>query len=430
MKNLEIFRAIKKSCKKFCPTLVQLQIPPAYIVQNTTGCLFISLSESITDNCSLWILFNKEPLCILADLHKTIPLVDINQNYKGRIQCSIAEPYNQASICFTTGIQPSDAGVYAVKLFKPPGEFITNNTLHVIGQPTKPIISAQSSVIAGDVSTINCSSVSSSTLSTGHDLFYTWFVNKHLVSGHRYTVSEQGGDELTINSVLKQDRGKKIHCLATEDEGISSEPSDEIVLNVLYAPEIVIMPSKNVSVYLNDSNLQLVCSLIDANPASKLVYSWTKDGLKIGSSQNLTLKTIKRSDQGVYQCLASNAAGTSLPATVFVDVLYAPEIQTFTLIGGQIVNELDSFVIVCSIRSPRPGNITIHNQNTNETVKIGYNVYSVNFIENSAQCYQTASFVCLAGNNIGRTQSHPLDLYVKCRPRSMDDLYFQTLYMG
>lgn len=88
--------------------------------------------------------------------------------------------------------------------------------------------------------------------------------------------------------------------------------------------------------------------------------------------------------------------------------------QTFTLIGGQIVNELDSFVIVCSIRSPRPGNITIHNQNTNETVKIGYNVYSVNFIENSAQCYQTASFVCLAGNNIGRTQSHPLDLYVKC----------------
>lgn len=100
-------------------------------------------------------------------------------------------------------------------------------------QPTKPIISAQSSVIAGDVSTINCSSVSSSTLSTGHDLFYTWFVNKHLVSGHRYTVSEQGGNELTITSVLKQDRGKKIHCLATEDEGISSEPSDEIVLNVL-----------------------------------------------------------------------------------------------------------------------------------------------------------------------------------------------------
>lgn len=108
-----------------------------------------------------------------------------------------------------------------------------NLTLFMEGQPTKPTISAQSSVIAGDVSTINCSSVSTSTLTTGHDLFYTWFVNKHLVSDHRYSVSGQGGNELTISSVQKQDRGKKIHCLATEDEGISSEPSDEIVLNVL-----------------------------------------------------------------------------------------------------------------------------------------------------------------------------------------------------
>lgn len=133
IEKIRNFSCYKKSCKKFCPILVQLQIPPAYIVQNTTGCLFISLSESIADNCSLWILFNKEPLCILADLHKPVPSVDINQNYKGRIQCSVTESYNQASICFTTGIQPSDAGVYAVRLFKSPDEFITNNTLHVIG---------------------------------------------------------------------------------------------------------------------------------------------------------------------------------------------------------------------------------------------------------------------------------------------------------
>lgn len=89
------------------------------------------------------------------------------------------------------------------------------------------------------------------------------------------------------------------------------------------------MPSKNVSVYLNDSNFQLVCSLTDAKTASKLVYTWTKDGVKIGSSQNLTLKTIKRSDQGVYQCFASNAAGTSLPATVFVDVLCKKNVRFF-----------------------------------------------------------------------------------------------------
>lgn len=91
------------------------------------------------------------------------------------------------------------------------------------------------------------------------------------------------------------------------------------------------MPSKNVSVHLNDLSVQLVCSLIDTNPPSKLVYTWIKDNVKIGSSQNLTLKTIKRSDQGVYQCLASNAAGTSLPATVFVDVLCKKNIRFLRL---------------------------------------------------------------------------------------------------
>lgn len=61
----------------------------------------------------------------------------------------------------------------------------------------------------------------------------------------------------------------------------------------LDAPDIVIMPSKNLSVFLNDSHLQLVCSLIDANPASNLVYSWTKDGIKIRSSQKVHIKNIK-----------------------------------------------------------------------------------------------------------------------------------------
>lgn len=59
---------------------------------------------------------------------------------------------------------------------------------------------------------------------------------------------------------------------------------------------------------------------------------------------------------------------------------------------------------------------------------MGYHVYSVHFRENSAQCFRTASFVCLAVNSLGSTQSNPLELYVKCRPRSMDDLYFQKLW--
>lgn len=128
------FCAIEYTCNKFCVTLVQLQIPPANIVQNTTGCLNISIPENIYNNSSLWIMFNDVFLCNLTNFYNPDPSVDINANYKGRIQCSVSESYNQASICFTIGVQTSDAGVYDARLFNGPDEFITNNTLYVIGK--------------------------------------------------------------------------------------------------------------------------------------------------------------------------------------------------------------------------------------------------------------------------------------------------------
>lgn len=128
------FFAIGYTCNKFCVTLVQLQIQPAYIVQNTTGCLNISISENIIKNSSLWIMFNEVFLCNLTNFYNPDQFVDINVNYKGRIQCSVTESCNQASICFTNGIQSSDAGVYDARLYNGTDEFITNNTLYVIGK--------------------------------------------------------------------------------------------------------------------------------------------------------------------------------------------------------------------------------------------------------------------------------------------------------
>lgn len=117
---------------------VQLQIPPAYIVKNSTGCLNISISENVNENSSLWIMFNEVFLCNLTNFHNPDPSVDINANYKGRIQCSVTESYNKASICFTMGVKTSDAGVYDARLFKDSDEFITNNTLYVKDNPEPP----------------------------------------------------------------------------------------------------------------------------------------------------------------------------------------------------------------------------------------------------------------------------------------------------
>lgn len=126
--------AIEYTCNKFVVILVQLQIPPAYIVKNSTGCLNISISENVNENSSLLIMFNEVFLCNLTNFHNPDPSVDINANYKGRIQCSVTESYNKASICFTMGVKTSDAGVYDARLFKDSDEFITNNTLYVKGK--------------------------------------------------------------------------------------------------------------------------------------------------------------------------------------------------------------------------------------------------------------------------------------------------------
>lgn len=79
-------------------------------------------------------MFNEVFLCNLTDFHNPDPSVDINANYKGRIQCSVTESYNKASICFTMGVKTSDAGIYDARLFKDSDEFITNNTLYVKGK--------------------------------------------------------------------------------------------------------------------------------------------------------------------------------------------------------------------------------------------------------------------------------------------------------
>lgn len=79
-------------------------------------------------------MFNEVFLCNLTNFHNPDPSVDINANYNGRIQCSVTESYNKASICFTMGVKTSDAGVYDARLFKDSDEFITNNTLYVKGK--------------------------------------------------------------------------------------------------------------------------------------------------------------------------------------------------------------------------------------------------------------------------------------------------------
>ena len=86
-------------------------------------------------------------------------------------------------------------------------------------------------------------------------------------------------------------------------------------------PEIVIIPSTNVTVQVNDENVNLLCSVVNANPNTDLKFVWTKDGTQIGTRQNYTIVSVQNSDRGTYTCTCSNTAGASAPAWVIVDLL-------------------------------------------------------------------------------------------------------------
>ncbi|XP_056011520.1 B-cell receptor CD22-like isoform X3 [Ostrea edulis] len=402
---------------------VQLQTP-AYIIQNTPGCLNISISSNIPSDFTIFISFNTTlTVCSIIGIPDADPIIVFAIAYRGRITCEVNVPVKRADICFTAAVNESDAGVYYVRLGT--SSDITTTTLFVMNPPLKPTINTHGLIVSSTVHNLTCSSTSTSTPTTGLLITYSWTVNDANITDPRFTISGQGGRILTINKVLKQDKGKRVQCIATEEKGMSSDPSDEKTLDVLYTPEVIITPSTNVVVELGKTNVQLECSVYDSNPTTGLMYRWTKDGSQISTNQTVIMRTVRKSDQGSYQCIASNSVGTSVPATVTVEVLYIPEIERFTVLGEQTVTESDPFSMLCSVHSPRPANITIHNLNTSEVISRGYNVLSLNFTESSARCLQTAVYGCSAENIVGITKSAPLEFLVKCMPRSLNGLYFQ-----
>ncbi|XP_062572933.1 synaptogenesis protein syg-2-like [Saccostrea cucullata] len=398
---------------------------PAYVKEGSPGCLNISMSRSIPEDFVIFLSFNNLTICTLAGIPDSDPFIDINVDYRGRVTCNVETSKNRVYICFTNYVNTTDAGVYFAQLSI--SSVITNNTLFVMTPPSKPTINVNSEIISNTVQNLTCSAMSTSVPLTSLPITYIWTVNNANITHSRFRITGDGGSILMINKVKKQDKGTTIQCTAKEERGLFSDPSDEEVLNVLYVPEIYVTPSTNVVAKLGDSNLQLKCFVDDANPSTGLNYRWTKGGNQISTSQTYTISSVRKSDQGTFQCTVGNAVGTSIPSTINVEVVYSPEIENFTIVGGHVVSELSRFVMYCIVNSPRSTNITIQNVNTSEVVSRGQGVFILNFTENSAQCFQTAVYICLAKNVIGISESTPVELYVRCKPRSLNGQFFQQM---
>ncbi|XP_078326670.1 uncharacterized protein LOC111126940 isoform X2 [Crassostrea virginica] len=344
------------------------QIQPAYIRQGSTGCLNVPVfGVDLSNTFVVSILFKGTVIvCTTTRVFDGLsPLVVVDDRYKGRVSCGVDEGLNQISVCFTSAVYLDDGGRYFAST-----STTSNNTLYVMAPPRKPTIQTQNIIISGTFHSFTCSSVSTSTPAPGLPLSFEWSVNHVRILDPRFAVAGTRGETLTLNKVQKQDNGTVLYCTVMEEKGLNSEMSDQEMLNVLYVPEIVIIPSTKLTVQVNDDNVHLMCSVIDANPNTDLKFVWTKDSTQIGTRQNYTIVSVHNADRGTYTCTCSNTAGASAPASVIVDLLGYTGTPSDTTIVSDTDRPTTSIYTTSTGYTGPPSNTTIVSDTDRPTTSI------------------------------------------------------------
>lgn len=67
----------------------------------------------------------------------------------------------------------------------------------------------------------------------------------------------------------------------------------------------------------------LECNVTDANPNTNITWKWFRSSSNTSFPHNgpiYTISDITRNKAGLYNCMAINSAGTSLPTSTYVNV--------------------------------------------------------------------------------------------------------------
>lgn len=92
------------------------------------------------------------------------------------------------------------------------------------------------------------------------------------------------------------------------------------LLLVIDKPEVILTTSNPYKVW-EGTTAKLACSVIDANPFTNITWKWFNAEHNVPyNGPNLMIPSIQRTSSGPYNCTASNIAGTSVAAMIYVDV--------------------------------------------------------------------------------------------------------------
>ncbi|XP_048242922.1 peroxidasin homolog isoform X2 [Haliotis rufescens] len=275
-------------------------------------------------------------------------------------------------------------------------------TLVVLGEPTKPVISLQSTPVVGRNVTMTCSSTST-TLPADHGLTftYTWKIDG-------VNINSPGGASLTV--LVESHDPQDITCHVTEDEGLGGD-SDVLMITPDYPPYNASISSTSVQVKEADVVPQVTC-VSTCRPACS--YSWKQGSQTVVTGQVLSLGAAIRTMAGSYVCTATNTYGITQSPAVSLDVQYKP--SAVLMANGQSnaagVDERGSVVLSCAVDSNPFSSISI----MNGTIRLNHvtEAATASFNWTGADCLDGGVYTCLARNIVGEMTAS-VTVNIKCR---------------
>uniref|UniRef100_A0A8C4XGK6 B-cell receptor CD22 n=1 Tax=Erpetoichthys calabaricus TaxID=27687 RepID=A0A8C4XGK6_ERPCA len=192
--------------------------------------------------------------------------------------------------------------------------------------------------------------------------------------------------------------------------------SQEVSLDVLYAPKETVASVNPGQVILEGTPLHLSCSS-KANPPCN--YSWFKENggvsMKTGSEQKLRIETATSSDSGVYYCQATNGHGQETSRGVTVDVAYAPRRTQVTSSVPGLLLEGTSVTLTCMADANPAGTYAWFKVNGDTTAeKATGRSWSFTAVTPS----DGGVYYCEARNRHGEEKSKPVTLDVQYAPKN------------
>nr|XP_053650237.1 hemicentin-1-like [Cherax quadricarinatus] len=323
------------------------------------------------------------------------------------------------------GVQESDAGKYTCVAANVAGTAEAHITLKVGSPPVVIQAPADTSVEIGSTGALSCYGVGVP------EPTITWSKTDGSPLSPKFSQDRDGN--LIVKGMQMEDEG---NYMCTLDNQYGRERLQATLsVSGLLAPLIAAPPDPNLKVTL-DSPVTLPCTVVIANPPPQLV--WLHEGSPIDQERGMFLKTdgsltipsVRPSNEGTYQCVATNVAGNS-SLTLHLTVQVPPRAKTNRLEEKVVALEGDSVKLKCPVRGePRPTFFWRKDGHPLSDVSRRMRILKNGIIMIKQLMSEDAgTYVCTAVNEVGAT-SIPVVLEVLVPPTIKDDSDTYTVSVG